>query len=190
MKLLFDIFPVILFFVAYKVADIYTATAIAIVATIAQIAWVWYKHNKIDGMQWTSLAIIVIFGGATLFFHNENFIKWKPTVLYWLFSASLVVSSAFFRKNLMRSIMGEQMQLPDAIWSRLNWSWAGFFAVMGVLNLWIAQNYSTDVWVNFKMFGTLGLMLVFVVAQGLLLSKHIEPEKNPAVSEGNDNKPQ
>ncbi|TAK92055.1 MAG: septation protein A [Burkholderiaceae bacterium] len=187
MKFLFDLFPVILFFVAYKIADIYTATMIAIIATVGQIGWVWFKHRKIDGMQWASLGLIVVFGGATLLLHDENFIKWKPTVLYWLFAVVLVGSALLFKKNLIRSAMEHQVQLPDAIWSKLNWSWAGFFAVMGTVNLWVARNFSSDTWVNFKLFGSLGLMLVFVTAQSYLLSKYIDSE-SPESSSSNEAK--
>lgn len=176
MKFLFDMFPIILFFVAYKIADIYIATGVAIVATILQIAWVWFKFRKVENMQWISLGIIVVFGGATLFFHNEAFIKWKPTVLYWLFTLTLIASALAFKKNLIRGMMDAQVQLPETVWSKLNWAWAGFFALMGALNLWVAMRFSTDVWVNFKLFGSIGLMLVFVIAQGLVLSKYMAPE--------------
>ncbi len=173
MKFLFDIFPVVLFFVAYKFADIYVATGVAIAATFAQIGWLWFRGRKIDTMLWVSLGIIVVFGGLTLALHDETFIKWKPTVLYWLFAAGLALSHLVFKKNLIRVMMEKNMSLPEPIWSKLNLSWVGFFAIMGVLNLYFAYRFSTDTWVNFKLFGGLGLMLVFVVAQGLLLQKHV-----------------
>ena len=131
MKFLFDIFPVILFFIAFKFAGIYVATAIAIVATFAQIGWVWFRKRKIDTMLWVSLAVITVFGGATLLLHDETFIKWKPTVLYWLFGITLLVAELVFRKNLIKAMMGSQMELPDVVWRKLNLSWAGFFTVMG-----------------------------------------------------------
>ena len=176
MKFLFDLFPVILFFVAFKVQGIYAATAVAIAASFAQIGWLWLRRRKIDAMLWVSLAIIVVFGSATLLLHDETFIKWKPTVLYWMFALVLSVSAMFFRKNLIRTMMGEQMQLPDAAWNKLNFSWAGFFACMGFLNLYVAFNYSTDTWVNFKLFGGMGLMLAFVIGQGFFLAKYVEPK--------------
>jgi len=180
MKFLFDLFPVILFFVAFKFSGIYVATGVAIAATFAQIGWVWLRHGKVDNMLWVSLGVIVVFGGATLLLHNETFIKWKPTVLYWLFSASLAVSALLFRKNLIRSMMEQQVTLPDQVWGRLLASWIAFFAVMGVLNLYVAFNYSTDVWVDFKLFGGLGLMLVFIVLQALMMGKYVqEAEKGP-----------
>jgi intracellular septation protein len=180
MKFLFDLFPVILFFVAFKFSGIYVATGVAIAATFAQIGWVWLRHRKVDNMLWVSLGVIVVFGGATLLLHNETFIKWKPTVLYWLFSGSLAVSALMFRKNLIRSMMEQQVTLPDAAWDRLLVSWIAFFAVMGVINLYVAFNYSTDVWVDFKLFGGLGLMLVFIVLQALMMGKYVqEQEKGP-----------
>ncbi|MDP2785152.1 MAG: septation protein A [Sulfurimicrobium sp.] len=177
MKFLFDFFPIILFFAAYKLFGIYTATAVAMVATFAQIGWVWLRHRKVDTMLWVSLAIITLFGGATLFLHDETFIKWKPTVLYWLFATVLTVSAALFRKNLIRTMMEKQFSAPDFVWRTLNLSWVVFFLIMGGVNLYIAFNYSTDTWVNFKLFGSMGLMFAFVILQGLMLSKYIEEEK-------------
>ena len=174
MKFLFDIFPVILFFVAYKAADIYVATAVAIAATFVQIGWVWFRKGKIDTMLWVTLVIIVVFGGATLALHDETFIKWKPTVLYWLFGAALLVADRVFGKNLIRAMMGTQIELPDPIWARLNMSWCLFFLAMGVLNLYVAYSFSTDTWVNFKLFGGTGLMVVFVLAQAVVLSRFVE----------------
>jgi intracellular septation protein len=174
MKFLFDIFPVVLFFVAFKVFDIYVATAVAMAATAVQIAWVWARHRKVDNMLWVSLAVIVVFGGATLLLQDEVFIKWKPTVLYWLFGAVLAVADLAVGKNLIRAMMEKQVSLPDPVWRRLNLSWIAFFAVMGVLNLYVAFNFSTDAWVNFKLFGGMGLMLVFVVLQAFMLSRYID----------------
>ncbi len=177
MKFLFDIFPVVLFFAAFKLYDIYVATAVAIAATAVQIAWVWLRHRKVDNMLWVSLGVIVVFGGATLVLQDETFIKWKPTVLYWLFSAALAAGALVFKKNLVRSMMGHQISLPDAVWSRLQASWIAFFALMGALNLFVAYNFSTNAWVNFKLFGGIGLLLAFVVLQALMLSKYIEDGK-------------
>ena len=173
MKFLFDLLPVVLFFVAFKLADIYVATAVAIATTVLQVAWLKLRRQRVPGMLWASLGIIVVFGGATLLLQDETFIKWKPTVLYWLFGAVLA-GAALLRKNLIRSVLSQEMQLPDAIWSRLNWSWVAFFAFMGVANLYVAYNYPTDLWVNFKLFGGMGLMLLFVVAQALFLARYVE----------------
>ena len=177
MKFFFDLFPIILFFIAYKFFGIFTATAVAIGATFMQIAWVWHRHRKVDNMLWVSLGLIVVFGGATLIFKNPTFIKWKPTVLYWLFAVTLFVSDLFIGKNLIKAMMQKQVTLPEIAWRKLNLSWAIFFTVMGGVNLYVAYNYSEDTWVNFKLFGILGMMLIFVVLQGVMLSKHIEEEK-------------
>ena len=177
MKFLFDLFPVILFFIAFKFAGIYAATGVAIAATFGQIGWLWFKGRKIETMLWVSLVIVTVFGGMTLIFQDETFIKWKPTVLYWAFASALIGGTLFLKKNLMHTLLSEQMKLPDAVWSRLNWSWAGFFVFMGIANLVVAFNFSTDDWVSFKLFGGMGLMLIFIILQGLLLSKYIE-EKN------------
>jgi intracellular septation protein len=178
MKFLFDIFPVVLFFAAYKLANIFVATAVAIAATFAQIAWVWLRTRKVEPMLWVSLAIIVVFGGATLLLQDETFIKWKPTVLYWLFGLVLLGADHLFGRNLIRAMMGKQMELPERVWTRLNQSWALFFAVMGVLNLYVAFNYATDTWVDFKLFGATGLMLLFILGQAVMLAKYVE-DKGP-----------
>jgi intracellular septation protein len=180
MKLLLDFFPIVLFFVAFKLWGIYVATGVAIVATIAQIAWLKYSNGKVEPMQWLSLGIIVVFGGATILAHDETFIKWKPTVLYWLMGGTLAGGMLFFRKNLLKSLMSAQLELPDAGWRAMNWSWIGFFAVMGVLNLWVAYNFDTDTWVNFKLFGGLGLMALFVVGQALFLGRYMKDGKAEA----------
>ncbi len=176
MKLLIDFFPIILFFAAFKVWGIYVATAVTIAATAAQIAYLRIRHGKVEPMQWVSLGVIIVFGGATLLSHSDTFIKWKPTVLYWLMGGALAVGQLVFRKNLIRSVMGGQMELPEPVWRTLQWSWAGFFAVMGLLNLWVAHRFDTDTWVNFKLFGGMGLMVVFVVLQALYISRFLKEE--------------
>ena len=177
MKFLFDLLPVILFFVVFKFAGIYAATAVAIAATITQVGWLKLRRRKVDTTMWVSLAIIVVFGGATLLLQDETFIKWKPTVLYWLFGSALLASQLLFRKNLIRSMMSEQIVLPELVWNRLNWSWIGFFGFMGAANLYVAYNFSTDAWVNFKLFGGMGLMLVFIVLQALYMSRYLQEKE-------------
>ena len=179
MKLLLDFFPILLFFAAFKVWGIYAATAVAIVATVAQIAFLRLRHGKVEPMQWLSLGVIVLFGGATLLAQSETFIKWKPTVLYWAMGGTLLVGAWLFQKNFIRTLMQSQVQLPDPIWRQLNRSWAAFFIAMGVLNLWVAYSFDTDTWVNFKLFGGMGLMLVFVIAQALYLSRHMQEPATP-----------
>ncbi len=206
MKFLFDLFPVILFFAMFKwgegnvaaaqelagrylsgmvsggvvtaaQAPILLATTVVIVATLAQIGWLLLRRKKIDVMLWVSLLIVGVFGGATIYFHNETFIKWKPTVLYWAFAGVFLISQFVLKKNLIKKMMGEQIDLPAALWTRLGLSWAIFFVLMGFLNLYVAFNYTTATWVNFKLFGGMGLMLVFVLAQSLFLSKHMQEPK-------------
>ncbi len=202
MKLLFDLFPVILFFASFKYSEknpelaaswvssllgsaavdikqapILLATVVVILATVAQIAWVHFRHGKVDKMLWVSLGLIVVFGGATLLLRDPTFIKWKPTILYWVFAGSMAFSALILKKNPIKAMLGEQMTLPEAVWGKLNLSWIGFFLIMGALNLIVAFNFPTDTWVNFKLFGGMGLMLVFVLGQGLLLSKYVEEEK-------------
>ncbi len=203
MKFLFDLFPVILFFGIFKwgeghadaaqslasqylsgfvsggivtaaQAPILLATAVAIVATIGQIGYLLARRKKVDPMLWVSLAIIGAFGGATIYFHNETFIKWKPTVLYWCFAVGLLMSQIVLKKNLIRTMMGKQITLPDSVWNRLSLAWIAFFAVMGVINLYVAFNFTTAAWVNFKLFGFMGLMFAFVICQSLFLSKYLK----------------
>jgi intracellular septation protein len=180
MKMLFDLFPVILFFVAYQVAGIYIATGTAIVASIVQVGWAWFRHGKVDKMLWVSLAVIVVFGGATLVLQDKTFIQWKPTVLYWIFGVVLAVAALGFKKNLVRSMMEHQVSLPNEIWNRLLVSWIGFFVFMGVLNLYVAYSYSEQAWVNFKLFGGIGLMLAFVLLQAVMLAKHVQDKNESA----------
>ena len=179
MKLLIDFFPIILFFVTFKTWGIMAATAVAIGATILQIAYLWRKNGFVEPMQWVSLGVIVVFGGATLLTQDETFIKWKPTVLYWLMGGALWIGRYFFKRNLIQKLMSAQIELPEHAWELLLHSWASFFGLMGCLNIWIANNYDTDTWVSFKLFGGLGLMLVFVIAQGIYMSRFVkEPSES------------
>ena len=175
-KLLFDLFPLILFFLAFRYADIYVATAVAIAAGIAQFVWLKVTGKTIEATHWINLSVIVVFGGATLLFQNDAFIKWKPTVLYWLFAVILLVSHLAFNRNLMQKLMGGQVQLPAPIWSRLNVAWSCFFLVSGALNLYVAFSgqFTESQWVNFKVFGLMALLLLFVIAQSIWLGRHIQ----------------
>lgn len=177
MKLLFEFLPIIFFFLTYKFYDIYAATLVAIVSTFAQVGVIWWRTKTLAKMQLATLAIIVVFGGLTLILHDETFIKWKPTVLYWIFAAA-IFGSAAFGKNLIRQLTSGQTELPDAAWRQMNLSWGAFFAFMGVANIWVAYSFSTDAWVDFKLYGSIGLMLGFVVIQSFMLSKHIDKEES------------
>ena len=175
MKLLVDFFPILLFFIAFKLYGIYVATGVAIAASFAQLLHFWRKQGHIEPMQWTSLVIIVVFGGATLLFHNETFIKWKPTVLYWVMSVALVGGWYLMKRNGIRMLMEAQVALPEPIWLKLLWAWVVFFGLMGLLNIWVAYSFDTDIWVNFKLFGGLGLMLVFVLLQAVYMGRYVIP---------------
>lgn len=205
MKFLFDLLPVIFFFAIFRWAEgnaaaaqsmvgntlsglvaggevtasqapILLATAVAIITTLCQIGYLLLRRRKIDMTLWLSLVVIVVFGGMTIYFNSEEFIKWKPTVLYWCFGAGLLLSQWLFGKNLIRAMMQTQISLPESIWPRLNLVWAGFFVLMGFLNLYVAfwGNFSTATWVNFKLFGGMGLLFVFVLAQSVFLSKYMK----------------
>ncbi len=180
-KFLFDLFPLILFFIAFRVADIYTATAVAIAAGIVQFLWLKLRGKAIETMHWINLTVIIVFGGATLFFQNDAFIKWKPTVLYWIFAAALVGGRLFFSRNLMQKLMGGQVDLPAAAWNALNTSWAVFFLFCGALNLYVAfsGHFTESQWVSFKVFGLLALMVLFVIGQSIWLSRPHERPGRP-----------
>lgn len=180
MKLLMDLFPIALFFVAFKLAGIYVATGVAMVATLVQIAWLHFKYGKVEPMQWISLGIITLFGGATLLTHNDTFIKWKPTILFWLMAGILIGGQLLMKKNFIKSLMSKQLALPDDIWQKLLWSWTVFFLLKGGLNLWVAYQFDTDTWVNYKLFGSMGLMLLFVLGQGVYLSRHVTSDSDAA----------
>ena len=209
MKFLFDFFPIILFFAVFKwgeghqeaasalvaqyvsglvsggtvaatQAPIILATVVGIIATMLQISYLLVRGRKVDGMLWVSLAVIVIMGGATIYFHDENFIKWKPTILYWAFALALLVGKVFMKKNLMRAAMEKSMKLPDQIWTRLNYAWMWFLFMLGALNLFVAFvvfKGNTSAWVSFKVFGTTGILFAFIVGQTLLISKYIVEEE-------------
>lgn len=179
MKVFFDLFPVILFFIGFKLYDIFTATAIAIVATLAIIIYSKVRHGKVEKMLLINGVIISVMGGVTLLLHDKTFIMWKPTVLYWLFAAALLISKLFFNKNLIQQMMGKMLNPPASVWSKLNWLWIIFLVVLGFVNLYVAYNFSEDTWVNFKLFGVTSAMFIFMLLQILSLKDHlIEPIEN------------
>ena len=201
MKFLFDIFPVILFFAAFKGAEhfpaeaidlagsligdgvtattapVFLATVTAIVATFLQIGWLKLKGRRIEPMLWISLAVIVVFGGLTLWLKNEMFIKWKPTILYWIFSGILLFGS-FTGRNFIRTLMKNAIDMPDAAWGKLQWMWIGFFIVVGILNLIVAYSFPTEIWVDFKLFGLIGLTLIFTIAAAVWMTRHASERQN------------
>ena len=181
MKLLFDFFPILLFFVAYKFFDIYIATGVAIAATMVQCAISWIKTRTVATMQLVALAVIVIFGGLTLYLHDEQFIKWKPTVINWLFGGAFLLSQVVGQKTAIERLLGANLTLPQPVWRRLNLAWITFFLILGGVNLYVMSNFDRDTWVNFKLFGMLGLTLVFIVLQSFYLSKYVT--ESPSDSE-------
>ena len=214
MKLLLDFLPILLFFGTFKFAEshkewaaefatrhfggvvvggavsttqapVLLATVVVIAATVAQVLWLKARGRKVDAMLWVSLGLVVVLGGATIYFQSETFIKWKPSALYWAMGLALWLSPLLSGKNLLKVLLGEQMQLPAKVWHRLNFAWIAFFGLMGILNLWVAYTFSTSAWVNFKLFGGIGLMLLFTLAQGLVLAKYIEePPAAPSPQPG------
>ncbi|MDQ2150349.1 septation protein A [Alcaligenaceae bacterium A4P071] len=184
-KFLFDLFPLILFFLAYRYTEIYTATAVAIGASVLQILWLKLTGKAIETTHWINLSVIVIFGGATLWLKSDVFIKWKPTVLYWLFAAALLIGRFVMGKNLIKHMLGKQIVMADAAWDRLNTMWATFFVAAGALNLYVAfsGHFTESQWVNFKVFGLMALLVIFVIGQSLWLGKHmksVEPDQADA----------
>lgn len=210
MKLFLDFLPVILFFGAFKLADsnadaaarfatehfgfvvsggvvgpteapVLLATLVVIAATLVQIALTLLARRKVDTMLWVTFVLITVLGGATVWFHNPTFIKWKPSALYWVMGATLWVSQVFFRKNLLQAVVGAQLDLSPPMWRRLNLMWAAFFVLMGVANLYVAYNFSTSTWATFKVFGLTGIMLVFMVVQGFYVAKYIKPAEDSEI---------
>jgi len=175
MQFLVDYFPLLLFFAAFKLWDIYVATAVAIVASVAQIAYFRWRRGKVEVVHWLSLLIIAVFGGATLLLHDETFIKWKPTVLYWLFAAILAVGRLGFRRNLIGALLKE-ITLPDAVWARVTWIWVAFLLAMGGVNLYVATHYSTAAWVNFKVWGAMGMFFLLAVGTVASVARYL-PER-------------
>ena len=209
MKIFFDFLPLLLFFVVGKYADqnaewaarfatehfgfivsggvvgikeapALLATVVVILATAVQITFLLLSRKRVDMMLWATFGLVVVLGGATIWFHNATFIKWKPSVLYWAMGLAFWISQAFFRKNLLQSLVGEQLQLPAPVWQRLNFAWIAFFGLLGLLNLYVAYTYSDSTWFTFKAFGVTGLMVAFMLAQGFYISKHLPPEPEPA----------
>jgi len=176
-KIIFDFFPIVLFFITYKYYDLYVATAVVIGATFFQVLFSWFKHHKVETMQWVTLGLMVVMGGATLYLQDEQFIKWKLTIIEWLFGAVLLGSHFIGKKTIMEKMMGANLELPKKIWSILNFVWAFFFIGVGTVNIYVMFNYNTEDWVYFKTFGVPALMAVFIVVQMVFLYKYIpEPE--------------
>lgn len=191
MKFLYDFFPILLFFVAYKLGGIYVATAVAMGAAVLQIAWGWFVKKKVETMHWVSAGLILVFGGLTLVLHDPMFIKWKPSIVNWLF-ALVFAGSVFMGKPLVQRLMEHVLTVPSAIWLRVNWAWVVFFIASGAANLYVAYHYPEDIWVDFKLFGLMGMTFVFMIGQGIYLARHAEEhspkpaaESTPADADSN-----
>lgn len=173
MKLFFDLFPVILFFIGFKLYDIFTATAIAIGATIALIIYSKLKDGKVERMLLVNGVLISVLGGITLLLKDKTFIMWKPTAIYWLLAIALLVSNIFFKKNLIQQAMNKMLNPPTTTWNKLNFAWVVFLVGMGFLNLYVAFNFSENTWVNFKLFGVTAMMFIFMLGQLIFLKDYL-----------------
>ncbi|MBF0254926.1 MAG: septation protein A [Gammaproteobacteria bacterium] len=176
MKLLASFFPIILFFIAYKTHGIYVATGVAMAAALLQTGWHWLRHRQLERMHLITLALLLVFGGMTLAFHDPTFIKWKPSVVNWLFGAAFLISPLFGGISLTERMMSQAISVPRNIWQRLNLAWGLFFLALGCLNLFVAYSFDEATWVNFKLFGLLGLTFAFIIAQSLYLARHVKDE--------------
>ncbi|HNB01737.1 MAG TPA: septation protein A [Nitrosomonas sp.] len=174
MKFLFDYFPIICFFIAYKFSNIYTATEVTIAASLVQLSVYWLIHRRFETLHTITFVFVVLLGGSTLLFHKDIFIKWKPSVIYWIFALTLVFSQFFSTKTVLERMLSDKISLGQRIWKRLNMSWAVFFLMLGFLNLYVVYHFDTNAWVNFKLFGTLGITLIFIVAQAVYMTRHMQ----------------
>lgn len=185
MAFLYDFFPVLLFFAVYYLGDFFAATAVLIVATSGQVAWSWIRHRKVKTMHLVTAGLVLVFGGFTLWLQDEAFLKWKVSIVNWLFAAAFLVSGWIGeRRTIVERMLGEELKLPTPVWSRLNLGWVAFFTFLGFVNWFIIENFDTEVWVNFKLFGIFGLTLVFALLQGIYLARHMPDEKSPAEKSG------
>ncbi|MCZ2135072.1 MAG: septation protein A [Burkholderiales bacterium] len=180
MQFVLEYAPIILFFVAYKLQDIYVATGVAIAASVLAIGYAWFSTRKVSTMQWLSLAIIVLFGGATLLLHDETFIKWKPSALYAAFGLTLLFGKLALRRDWIRVVFQQaQIAAPDAVWNRVTWAWIAFFAFMATLNGYVATHFSLDAWVNFKVWWAMGIFLVFTIGNVAVLARYMKDTDAP-----------
>ena len=185
MKFLSDFFPILLFFIAFKLYGIYAATAVAIVASVALVAWSWLRHRKVEKMQLITMGLIVVLGGATLWLQDPRFVMWKPTLVNWAFGAVFLGSQLIGKRPLVQRMIADSIELPGPVWRHLNLAWVVFFVLMGFANLYVAFYYAPDlaqaqrqeIWVNFKLFGMMGLTIAFVIAQAFYLARYIKDEE-------------
>ncbi len=174
MQILYDFFPILIFFIVYKFFGIYAATASAIIASFAQMVIFWIKHRKFEKLQVITFLLITVLGFTTIILHNPIFIKWKPTAINWVFALVFLSSHFIGKKTIVQYVMDKKITLPNEVWVKLNFSWVIFFIFVGALNLYVIYHYSTNAWVNFKLFGLLSISLVFALCQGIYLGRHIK----------------
>jgi len=167
-------FLILLFFIAYKIYDIYVATAVIIISSVVQVGWFWLKYRRVEKMHLITLILVVLLGGATLLLHDPLFIYWKPTIVNWIFAIAFLASQFIGQKNLLQRMLDGQIAVTsEKVWIHLNLAWVGFFIAMGAINLYVAFNFEENTWVNFKLFGMMGLTLVFVIGQSFYLARYI-----------------
>ena len=188
MHAIFEYLPLIIFFIFFKFGDLYWATGSLIVTSALQILYFVIKKQPIPKRNWIFFGLIAVFGGLTIFFHDDAFIKWKVTIINSFFGIALIVSNKFFNKNLIKEMLGEGLTLPDNIWDKLNLSWAAFFFFCGALNIYIAYNFDLETWVNFKVFGLMGLTFVFAIGSIFSLYKYLPQEEDQESSKQENEK--
>jgi intracellular septation protein len=179
MKILIDFFPILLFFGAYKVYGIYIGTGVLMIATMVQMGLIYTLDRKLTMMHKITLALVLVFGSLTLVLHDERFIKWKPTVLYAAMAIGLALAVWVWKKNFLKLMLGSQLVLPDAVWMRLNRIWIGYCAFMSLINGYVAAYYSTEAWVNFKLWGY-AFPLVFIIGQGFYIARYLQTDEPKA----------
>ncbi len=180
MKMLFDFLPIVLFYIAYKLADLYVATEVLIVAALAQTGWLWLRQRRVSKLLLVVDCLTLILGGTTLVLHDPIFLKWKPTVVNWLFAIILTASCLIGQKTLLERMLGDQVELPSPIWVKLTFAWALFCLIISLANLYVAFTFAESTWVNFKTLGILGLTLVFALAQAAYMSRHLKIDDTPS----------
>ncbi|EKO3902773.1 septation protein A [Vibrio fluvialis] len=176
MKQLLDFIPLIIFFALFKFYDIYVATGALIAATAVQVAVTYFMFKKVEKMQLITFVLVAVFGGMTIFLHDDNFIKWKVTIVYIIFALGLTISH-MMGKSAIKGMLGKEITLPETVWAKVNWAWVGFFSVCAVLNIYIAYQLPLDVWVNFKVFGLLAATFAYTLLTGIYIYKHLPKEQ-------------
>lgn len=179
MKQLLDFIPLIVFFALYKLQDIYVATGALIIASAIQIVITYFIYKKVEKMQLVTFIMVAIFGGMTIFLHDDNFIKWKVTIIYTMFAVGLAISH-LMGKSAIKGMLGKEINLPECIWAKITWAWVVFFSLCAALNIYVAFQLPLDVWVNFKVFGLLAATLAFTLLTGIYIYKYLPKDDNKA----------